>query len=278
MKRLIQIELIKMINRVRTFISIGLMAVLVSLIFWGLKSQGENAVGYVLDTLNRNFTINGSILNGTLVIYIILNTLWIHVPVLIVIVTADLFSSELESGTIRIMLTRPLKRFKLVLIKHLTAVIFVFVFMLFWTLISVWPAILLFGRGDLVVVFNGLQIIEEKELLVRFASAFGFAFLSMSAFAIFSVTVSIFTRKSLNAILITLGILVISTLLQTLSPTLFLGWESFLITHHFARWQLFFYSEIDSSAILNSMIWLISFSAICIVASVLRFNHLKITE
>ncbi len=267
-----------MLRRTRTFLSFGLMAILVGLIFWGLKSQGENALNYILQALERNFVVNGNILNGYLVIYVILNTLWIHVPILIVIVTGDLFSSELEAGTIRILLTRPVKRYKLVISKYIVAVQFVFVFMFMWAVISVFPALFLFGRGDLVVVFNGLQILDEKVLFARFAAAFGFAFIGMSAFAIFSVTVSIFTRKTLNAILITLGLLVISTLLQTLAPTIFMGWESFLITHHLARWQKLFYSEPDFGAVLNSVIWLTVFSAICIAASLLRFKKLKITE
>lgn len=267
-----------MLKRTRSFLSIALMTVLVGLIFWGLKSQGESALDYVLQALNQNFTVNGNILNGYFVIYVILNTLWIHVPILIVIVTGDLFSSELEAGTIRLILTRPVKRYKLVMAKYFTAVIFVFIFMLIWAALSVIPSLFLFGRGDLIVVFNGLQILEEKVLFERFALAFGFAFIGMSSFAIFSVAVSIFTRKTLNAILITLGILVISTLLQTLAPTLFVGWESFLITHHLARWQLLFYAEPDFGAVLNSAFWLLGFSAFSILVSLFRFNRLKITE
>ncbi|HSH20905.1 MAG TPA: ABC transporter permease subunit [Draconibacterium sp.] len=278
MKRILLIELTKILHRTRSFLSIGLMAILIGLIFWGLKSQGESALDYILQALNRNFIVNGNILNGYLAIYIILNTLWIHVPILIVIVTGDLFSSELETGTIRLLLSRPVKRYKLILVKYLTAVIFVFFFILIWSVFSVLPALLLFGKGDLIVVFNGLQILEEKVLFTRFVLAFGFAFIGMSAFAIFSVAVSIFTRKTLNAILITLGFLVISTLLQTLAPTLFVGWESFLITHHLARWQLLFYSEPDFMDVLNSVIWLLGFSVVCILASLIRFNRLKITE
>jgi hypothetical protein len=100
----------------------------------------------------------------------------------------------------------------------------------------------------------------------------------MSTFAIFSVAISFFTRKSLVAILITLGIIVISTLLQTLASSLFMGWEFFLITYHFAQWQLFFYSEIDWVSLLNSSLWLMVFSSFCIVVSLIRFNKLKITE
>jgi ABC-2 type transport system permease protein len=254
------------------------MSILVALIFWGLKSEGEAALQYILQTLDNNFIVNGNILNGYFVTFIILNTLWIHIPVLIVIVTGDLFSSELEGGTIRILLTRPFKRYQLVLVKQLTALIFIVVFLLFWMLITLWPSIILFGRGDLVVIFNGLQILEEKDLLWRFMAAFGFAFLGMGSFAIFSVTISFFTRRSLITILIALGILVISTLVQTLAPSLFKGWESFLLTYHLAQWQLFFYTDIDWGSIQKSVIWLLGFSLVCIVVSLLRFKRLKITE
>jgi len=254
------------------------MFILVSLIFWGIKSEGENTINYLIQTLGKNFIISGNVLNGYLVIYFILNTLWIHIPILIVIVTGDLFSSELEDGTIRLVMSRPVKRYQFVLAKLITAIIFVLIFMLIWALFSIWPSFLLFGKGDLVVVFNSIQIIEEKELISRFIPAFCYAFLGMSAFALFSVTISFFIRRSLITILISLGVIVISTLLQTLAASLFRGWESFLLTYHLSQWQLFFNTEPDWSAIQHSTVWLILFSIVCIISSVLRFNHLKITE
>ena len=278
MIRLIRFELIKLMYRPRIYLCLGLMIVLVALIFWGLKAEGDNAVSYVLRSLEKNFVISGQVVNGYFVTFIILNTLWIHLPVLIVIITGDLFSSELESGTIRLILTRPIGRSKMALSKFIAALVFVLVFILSWALVSLWPAILLFGKGDLIVFFNGVQILEEKDLWWRFISAFGFAFLGMASFAVFSVALSFFTRKSLVTILIAIGVLVISTLLQTLSASLFTGWQSFLITYHLTQWQLFFYTDIDWTAICSSLIWLVSFSGICIAAALVRFNRMRITE
>jgi ABC-2 type transport system permease protein len=278
MRQLLKFEWIKLVHRPRTFLSIGLMLVLIGLIFWGLKSEGENALAYLFQSLGDNFLMQGIILNGYMASFLILNTLWIHIPVLIVIVTGDLFSSELESGTIRLLMTRPISRNRMALAKFCTAVLYVFFFILIFTIVSLGLALLLFGSGDLIVAFNGLQIIPEEDLLWRFFAAFGYAFLAMSTFAVLSVAVSFFTRKSLVAILITLGIIVISTLLQTLAASLFMGWEFFLITYHSTQWQLFFYSEIDWHSLLNSAFWLVGFSAICIIVSLIRFNTLKITE
>lgn len=278
MRQLLKFEWIKLMHRPRTFLSIGLMLVLITLIFWGLKSEGENALGYLFQSLDENFLKQGTILNGYMVVFLILNTLWIHIPILIVIVTGDLFSSELESGTIRLLMIRPISRNCVALAKFCTAIVYVFFFVLIFTSISLGIALVLFGSGDLIVAFNGIQIIPEADLLWRFLAAFGYAFLAMSTFAILSVTISFFTRKSLVAILITLGVIVISTLLQTLASSLFMGWEFFLITYHFAQWQLFFYSDIDWVTLLKSAFWLIGFSGICIVISLIRFNTLKITE
>ena len=278
MRQLLKFEWIKLMHRPRTFLSIGLMLVLITLIFWGLKSEGENALAYLFQSLDENFLMQGTILNGYMIVFLILNTLWIHIPILIVIVTGDLFSSELESGTIRLLMTRPISRNRVAMAKFCTAILYVFSFVFIFTSISLGFALVLFGSGDLIVAFNGIQIIPEADLLWRFLAAFGYAFLAMSSVAIFSVSVSFFTRKSLVAILITLGVIVISTLLQTLASSLFMGWEFFLITYHFAQWQLFFYSDIDWVTLLNSAFWLIGFSGICIVVSLIRFNTLKITE
>jgi ABC-2 type transport system permease protein len=275
---LLRFECIKLICRRRTFLSFGLMLILVCLIFWGLKSEGTNALAFIFQSLDKNFEIQGTVLNGYLAGFLILNTLWIHVPVLITIVTGDLFSSELENGTIRILMTRPISRSLVALSKHFTAVVFVLFFIIFYVLISILPALVLFGKGDLIVAFNGLQIIEECQLPLRFLGAFGFAFLAMSTLAILSVTVSFFAKKSLVSILITLGFIIISTLLQTLSASLFRGWEFFLLTYHFSQWQLFFYTDIDYGAIVNSAVWLLLFSIVCIGISIIRFNFLKITE
>src|SRR6187402_230507 len=272
MIKLLRFECIKLIHRRRTFLSFGLMLILVCLIFWGLKSEGINALAFIFQSLDRNFEVQGTVLNGYMASFLILNTLWIHVPVLIAIVTGDLFSSELENGTIRILMTRPISRSRVALSKHFTAVVFVFFFIICYVFISIIPALVLFGKGDLIVAFNGLQIIEESQLPLRFLGAFGFAFLAMSALAILSVTVSFFAKKSLVSILITLGFIIISTLLQTLSASLFRGWECFLITYHFSQWQLFFYTDIDYRAITNSTIWLFLFSMVCIVVSIIRFK------
>ena len=278
MRHILRFEWIKLMHRPRTFLSFGLMLVLVGLIFWGLKSEGENALAYLFQSLGDNFLMQGKILNGYMVCFLILNTLWIHIPVLIVIVTGDLFSSELESGTIRLLMTRPISRNRLALAKFCTALFYVFFFILIFATLALGLALLLFGTGDLIVAFNGLQIILESDLLWRFIAAFGYAFLAMSTFAIFSVTVSFFTRKSLVAILITLGVIVISTLLQTLASSLFMGWEFFLITYHFSQWQLLFYTEIDWVSLSSSAFWLVGFSVVCILVSMLRFNQIKITE
>jgi ABC-2 type transport system permease protein len=275
---LLRFECVKLISRRRTFLSFGLMLILVCLIFWGLKSEGTNALAFIFQSLDKNFEVQGNVLNGYLASFLILNTLRIHVPVLITIVTGDLFSSELENGTIRILMTRSISRNRVALSKHFTAIVFVFFFVIFYAVISTIPALVLFGKGDLIVAFNGLQIIEESQLPLRFLGAFGFAFFAMGTLAILSVTVSFFTRKSLVSILITLGFIIISTLLQTLSSSLFTGWEFFLITYHFAQWQLFFYTDIDYAAIANSTIWLLMFSIVCIVISIIRFKYLKITE
>ncbi len=100
----------------------------------------------------------------------------------------------------------------------------------------------------------------------------------MSAFGIFTVALSAFVKKSISTILITIGILIISTLLQNFAPGVFESWKPFLFTYHMSQWQLFYFAEIPTSEIIQSLVWLLIFSTVSIVVSVIGFKRMNILE
>ena len=53
------------------------------------------------------FDIHGNILNGYLVAYLILQSLLIHIPLLVALVAGDALAGEANMGTLRLVLTRP---------------------------------------------------------------------------------------------------------------------------------------------------------------------------
>ncbi len=75
--------------------------------------QGKYILDTLLSTLQESFIFEGELLNGNLIIYIILNSLWFHVPLILMIVVSGMLTAEFKDGTIQSALTSFLPSFSL---------------------------------------------------------------------------------------------------------------------------------------------------------------------
>jgi len=244
----------------------------------GLFTDGEELFGFLLQTISDYFYLEGEVINGYLIAYLSLNTLWVHIPILIIIVTAYIFSSEFEYGTIRVLLTQPISRSALLGSKIISMIVFIICFMFIIALFAVVPSVLIFGTGDTIVFIDGIQFILEESFIKRFLAAIGFAVISMIAFASMTMFLALVFRNTLTSILLSFGILILLTLLQTFVFGVFSSWQPFLFTYHTSKWQLFFMNDIPFSSILNSVYFLIVMSGVFIGLSFFRFNKMTISE
>ena len=278
MIRLIRFETFKLIRQPRVWLTFAVMAVLMFLINLGIALDGEKILELLLDPLSDQFIISGNLINGHLIGYVALNMLWVHIPVLLVIVTGDLVSGELEAGTIRLVLCSTWKRWQWMTAKIVAALLYIFVFMLFSGVVMFVPAHLVFGSGDLLVFSAGIQVIGQKEVLWRFLLALLYGTLGMMTFASISILFSVLLRNSLAAILASLGILIISTLLQTFGMGIFESWRHLLFTWHMAQWQNLFYNEVDVLPLLKSALVLLAHMGVALSIAYTWFNRMNVTE
>ncbi|GAB1307919.1 hypothetical protein KH5_06020 [Urechidicola sp. KH5] len=275
---LTRIELFKLFKSGRTYLTFGIAIVLMLVIDLGLYSDGEELFNYLLQAINNYFYLEGNLVNGYLISYLALNTLWVHLPVLIVIVTSHIFAGEFEYGTIRLLLTQSPSRTKCFIAKFLAMVIYVICFMLIVAFAALIPSISIFGTGDVVVFIDGIQFILESSFLKRFFQTLVFATLAMVAFSSLAMIFAIWFRNTLTAILVSLGILILLTLLQTFVFGIFSSWQPFLFSYHMSKWQLFFVRDIPYDSILNSVIYLILMIGICFTICLFKFKRMNITE
>ena len=112
MLTLIRIELYKIFKKWRTYIGFIAIAVLVPVIQLAMLAEGERSLDFMTRNLQQSFVFVGNLLNGYLISYIILNSLVIHIPFLITLVAGDLLAGEATAGTYRLLITRPVSRFK----------------------------------------------------------------------------------------------------------------------------------------------------------------------
>jgi ABC-2 type transport system permease protein len=278
---LIQIELYKIFRRPRTYIAFAAIAALIFTIQIGLKLDGEEYVDFMLSGLKQSFDFQGKILNGYLVCYIILQLLLIHVPLLIALISGDMISGEANTGTLRLMLTKPFSRTQLILAKFFASSVYTFLLLVWMAVLALFVSMWLFGTNDLFITktYYAVQL-RADDVFWRYMAAFGFALLAMLTVASLAFFLSNFAKNSIGPIVATMSIIIFFTVLSTMNIPLYQKIQPYLFTTHMVNWKEFFDEKVDATniPILGSIQdpQQIIVSALILVAHIFGFLGLSI--
>ena len=256
MWKLLQIELFKIFKRPRTYISFAAVAVLVFIIQFGLKADGQAYIEFMLRDLSATFDIEGNVLNGYFVCFIILQLLLVHVPLLITLIAGDLISGEANMGTLRLLLTKPISRIEIVLAKFLAAAIYTFLLLTWMAVLALFVSMALFGTDDMLNLKSGYIVqLKSNDILWRYVCAFAFAALAMLTVAALGFFLSIFAENSIGPIVSTMSVIVVFSILSTLDIPIFNAIKPYLFTTHMIGWKGFFDVKVnaDNQAIAGSI-------------------------
>ena len=218
---MIAVELIKMLRRPRTWLIIGMLIALPTLVAVLLA---------ITDLGPRPGTgppfLSAVLSDGTL---FPLAALGVVLPLLLPIAVAVLGGDAM--GTLRYLLVRPVGRTQLLLAKLVTVVAFVLLAVLAVAAVSYVEGRLLLGRAPATgtVSLSG-STLTQQELGWRTALALGYVIISMLGVAAVALFFSTLTRSSIGAALGTVGMLVASTVLLGLDAANAL--HPFLPTRH----------------------------------------------
>ena len=267
-------ELLKIAARPRSYIGFIAIAVIVTLIHLAMYLDGLNYISFITGPIQSAFSLQGNIVNGNLVCFIILQTLIIQIPLLVALVTGDLLSGEAAMGTIRLIGTRPISRYSIVMAKFFAGAAYTFVLLLFLGLISLGVGLWLFGPGDLIVLKSEeLIIIQGTDTLWRFFCAFGIAFLSLTVVATFSLALSCFADNSIGPIISTMAVIILFTIIGTMEIPFFDKIKPFLFTTHMVVWRNFFDNPLPVELIRNSMLILLAHIVVFLSITLIAFKR-----
>jgi ABC-2 type transport system permease protein len=271
---LLQIELFKIFKRPRTYISFGAIAAIVVLIQLAFYADGETYVQFMLQSLNNTFDVNGQILNGYLICFVILQTLLIHVPLLIALIGGDMIAGEANLGTLRLLLSKPISREGLIMSKFLATMIYTLMLLLWMAFLSLVISILVFGTSDLMI-FKSTQIfiLDRSDVMWRYFAAFGFAAIAMTAVAALSFLLSLFAENSIGPIVTTMSIVIVFTILTTMDLPLFNTLKPFLFTSHMLGWKGFFDDPVNYPSVMKSAAILFLHIVLFVSASIIIFKR-----
>lgn len=242
-----QLEVFKIFKKPRTYIAFIAIAAITGLIQMAIYADGQRYMDFFLNDIKENFDVIGNPLNGYFVCFVILQTLLIHVPLLVVLISADMIAGEANMGTLRLLLTRPASRSKLLFAKFFASSFYILI-LLFWIAVTgLFLSLWIFGKDGMINAKSyEIILLNKDDLFWRYLLAFGFAFIALSTVGALGFFLSVFAENSLGPIVATMSIIIVMTILSTLEIPLFEKMRPFFFTSHMVGWKGFFEMKMNS--------------------------------
>ena len=245
---LISVELYKIFKRPRTYIAFGAIAALIVVIQLGLKLDGDSYAAFIMKDINDALTVDGKILNGYLICYILLQLLLVHVPLLVALIAADMLSGEANLGTLRLLYTTPYSRSQWVIAKFIAASIYTLLLLIWLAFLALFVSMWIFGTDNLFLMkSNYVVLIESQDVLWRYVGAFVFASFSLLTVTSLGFLMSSLANNSIGPIVGTMSAIVFFTILSTLNIPLFNVIKPYLFTTHMNNWKEFFDIQVNAN-------------------------------
>jgi ABC-2 type transport system permease protein len=212
----IRVELVKMLRRPRTWVTIILLNALPTLVAVLLAATevgpqpGEGPA-----------FLSAVLTDGTLFpLAALAIVLPLFMPVAVAVVAGDAIAGEAQEGTLRYVLTRPVGRTRLLVAKLVGVLAFVLLAVVLVAAVAYLVGRLLLGDGDVTAAgaVTGISggSLTAQQLVERTLMSVGYVALSMLGVAALALLLSTVTDSPLGAALGALAFLIASTLLLTL--------------------------------------------------------------
>lgn len=270
---MLRLELYKIFRRPRTYISFLIMTAVTFLIQLAMYVDGSTFVSFAMQGVGEQFNISGKILNGYLITYLVLQSLLVHIPLLVALVAGDVLAGEANAGTMRLLLTKPVSRASVVIVKYTASLVYSFLLLVWLAIIGLGLSILIFGTGDMINLKSDAFIMLLKDdIMWRYCLAFAFSALAMATVAALSVFLSVFSDNSVGPIIGTMGVIIVLTIFSNLDIPLFNLVKPYLFTTHMIAWKGFFDAPVPYDAIMRSVVVLVVYIVLFITATIVVFN------
>jgi ABC-2 type transport system permease protein len=273
MWQLTKIELFKIFRKPRTYIAFAAIAAIIFLVQLAFYLDGEKYMSFMMASFETAFTLEGRMMNGYFIFFMILQTLLVHVPLLISLVAGDMVAGEANMGTLRLLVAKPVSRTSIILGKFWSTCIYTVLLLTFMAIVGLFGSMLLFGTSDLLIFkTDKLLLIDRSDVLWRYAAAYGFAILSMITVASLAFLFSVLAENSIGPIIAAMSVIIVSTILTTMDIPFFNAMKPYLFTNHMLNWKGFFDRPVDQPEVLKSALFLIAHITLFVSLSIYIFR------
>lgn len=252
-----------MFARKRTYIGFGIFLAVELVILFLLKIDGvERSLQRTIENVAGGFEHYFSAL--TLGFLIVLGTMLLLGTIFISLITGDIVAKETEDGNLRLLLSRPVSRFRLMMVKFLSCQIYALFLFWFVGITAFCVGLIERGWGGGMFLWAPelprVSIFSWNEGMLRYllcVSAFSIVYLPISGMAF---SLSCLRIKPAAATIVTIAFFFADRILGKFPIPIFEDYQHFFITSRMERaWLLLWHQDIPWPSVMEAWLWLLGF-------------------
>ncbi len=266
-------ELRKLFARKRTYIGFGAF-VAVELLVLVLFQLPKVQRSYRMLIERAGYGFDEYFSGLTLAFIMLTSTIGLLGPLYLALVAGDVVSKEVEDGTMRMMLCRPVARVRLLACKYLACVIYTFVLIIFIGLTALAVGIARQGYGGMFVFapLEGVfELYEKGPGLVRYLASLPLLGLSLLAVTSIGFALSCFNMKPAAATITTLSYVTVDFIFKGIPY--FESLKPWFLTTHVATWTNVFREHIPWPQMIEDYAYLLAVDLTLVIIATVNFHQ-----
>lgn len=252
-------ELWKLFGKKRTYIGFGAFILAQNAMLLAFRLRGQQQMERVL--AGNGFFAQEYISALTVAVVMLIPQVVLLMPLYAALVGGDLVAKEAEDGTLRMILSRPISRFRLLFAKWLAGMVFSTVLVVVLGATALLCARLWFPWRSMFVSWPPLSIFSLMDAREGFRLYFySQVFMTLNAGTVLSLgfMFSCFNMKPAAATILSLSVLIVNLVMEAIP--FFESYHEYLLPYHFRIW-LFMYSQpVPWARIAQSLCVLLAFN------------------
>ena len=265
-------ELTKLFARPRTYIGFGafvfievliLLLMLIPKVQFGLRHQIENQ-GYLPDLYFSGLTLAVIVVSATIILI---------APLFLALIAGDVVSKEVEDGTMRLILSRPVARFRVLLVRYLAAILYTLIFVIFIAVSALLIGLARQGIGGLFVIYPGEKILAIYEFwpgLQRLLISIPLMALSYMTVTSLGFLFSCCNMKPASATIVCLALYLIDVVFQGFPQ--FASIREYFLSTHISTWKNVYQPIVPVWAMVEDYAYLLGANVTFFVLGALIFQ------
>ena len=264
-------ELGKLFGKPRTYIGFGAL-LLAQMIIVLVFRYSHASRGMVNQLESNGYEAADYITSLTIASVMLIPISYVLLPLYVCLIGGELVAKEAEDGTLRMILSRPISRFRLLLVKWLAGSVFSALLVVMLGLLGVGFARLFFPWGGMFVMIPGeaFNLLNAPEGLWHYAMAHGF--LAVKAVTVLSLAFmfSCFNMKPAAATIMALSVIFVSFVLMQIP--FFKELQPWFLTYYLNLWQNLLLQPVPWWKVWQSLSVLVGFNLTFLIIGFTAFH------